>query len=88
MKNPSFRFITQWITSEKRRESIIPISFWCWSNAGSLIPTFYWFFRCNPIGIVTNLPSTHIHWQNLRLIKQSKLAPIAAAPTQTPHEKT
>ena len=33
----SVRFITQWIESERRRESVIPVSFWYWSIAGSLV---------------------------------------------------
>ena len=83
----SFRFITQWITSERRGESIIPVSFWYWSIAGSLILTAYWVFKRSPIGIVANLPNTLIYWRNLHLIRKKKLALTAAAPSQSPREE-
>ena len=84
----SFRFITQWIASERRQESIIPVSFWYWSIAGSLILTVYWLFKRSPIGIIANLPNTLIYWRNLHLIRKRRLAPTAAAPTQSPREET
>lgn len=83
----SVRFITQWIASERRGESVIPVSFWYWSIAGSLILTVYWIFKRSPIGILANLPNALIYWRNLHLIHKRKLAPTAAAPTQTPHEE-
>src|SRR6267378_4029702 len=33
----SMRFLVQWIASERQGESVIPISFWYWSIAGSII---------------------------------------------------
>jgi lipid-A-disaccharide synthase-like uncharacterized protein len=82
----SYRFLSQWIASEKRGESIIPVSFWYWSIAGSLILTVYWVFKRSPIGIIANLPNTLIYWRNLRLVRKRKLAPTAATATQTPKE--
>src|SRR2546425_7797760 len=32
----SLRFLVQWIASERRRESVIPISFWFFSIGGAL----------------------------------------------------
>ena len=40
----SMRFLVQWIASEKQGESVIPISFWYWSIAGSLIMFLYFHF--------------------------------------------
>src|SRR5712664_1684082 len=40
----SMRFLVQWIASEKQGESVIPISFWYWSIAGSLIMFLYFLF--------------------------------------------
>jgi lipid-A-disaccharide synthase-like uncharacterized protein len=82
----SYRFLSQWIASERRGESIIPVSFWYWSIAGSLILTVYWVLKRSPIGIIANLPNALIYWRNLRLVRKSRLAPTAAAPTQKPHE--
>ena len=84
----SYRFLAQWIASERRGESVIPVSFWYWSIAGSLILTVYWIFKRSPIGILANLPNAFIYIRNLQLIRKHKLAPTAAAPTQTPHEES
>ena len=83
----SFRFITQWIESEKRGMSYIPVSFWYWSIAGSVILTVYWIFKRSPIGILANLPNALIYFRNLQLIKKHKQAPTAAAPSQQPVEE-
>jgi lipid-A-disaccharide synthase-like uncharacterized protein len=83
----SFRFITQWIESERKGESVIPVSFWYWSIAGSLILTVYWIGKRSPIGIIANLPNALIYIRNLHLIRKRKLAATAAAPTQTPREE-
>ena len=32
----SMRFLVQWIASERRGESVIPVSFWYWSIFGSM----------------------------------------------------
>jgi|YelNatPaOPRAMG01_1025707.scaffolds.fasta_scaffold03798_7 lipid-A-disaccharide synthase-like uncharacterized protein len=83
----SFRFITQWIESERKGESVIPVSFWYWSIAGSLILTLYWIGKRSPIGIIANLPNALIYIRNLHLIRKKKLAPTAAAPSQQPREE-
>ncbi len=73
----SFRFITQWIESERRGVSYIPVSFWYWSLVGSLILTAYWTFKRSPVGILANLPNAFIYLRNLQLIKRQKLKPPA-----------
>jgi len=78
----------QWIASEKRGESVIPVSFWYWSIAGSVIMCLYFLFRRDPVGIVAYLPNSLIYWRNLHLIQKRKLAATAASPTQAPHEET
>lgn len=83
----SFRFITQWIESERKGESVIPVSFWYWSIAGSLILTVYWIGKRSPIGILANLPNALIYWRNLHLIRKRKLAATAAASSQHPREE-
>ena len=37
----SARFIVQWIVSEKRRRSVIPMAFWYFSIAGGLVLLSY-----------------------------------------------
>lgn len=68
----STRFLIQWIASEKRRESVIPVSFWYWSIAGSIIMCIYWIMERNPVGILAYLPNSLIYMRNLHLIRKSK----------------
>jgi len=84
----STRFLVQWIASEKRGESVIPVSFWFWSIAGSVIMCSYFIFQRDPVGILAYLPNSMIYLRNLHLIKKRKLAATAAAPTQTPREES
>ena len=58
----SMRFLVQWLASERQGESIIPVSFWYWSIAGSVLMCIYFVFRRDPIGILAYLPnSTYLH---------------------------
>jgi lipid-A-disaccharide synthase-like uncharacterized protein len=84
----STRFLVQWIASEKRGESVIPVSFWHWSIAGSVIMCAYFVFKRDPIGILAYLPNSLIYLRNLHLIKKRQLAPTAAVPTQSPREES
>jgi lipid-A-disaccharide synthase-like uncharacterized protein len=82
----SMRFFVQWLASERQGESVIPISFWYWSIAGSLVMCLYFIFRRDPIGILAYLPNSLIYIRNLMLIQKGRSAPTAAAPSQHPHE--
>ena len=81
------RFIVQWLASEKKGESVIPVSFWYWSIGGSLIMFSYFVFRRDPVGVLAYLPNTLIYIRNLMLIRKRKLAYTAATPSQHPDEK-
>jgi lipid-A-disaccharide synthase-like uncharacterized protein len=82
----SMRFVVQWIASERQRESVIPLSFWYWSIAGSVVMCLYFIFRRDPVGILAYLPNSLIYIRNLMLIRRRKFAPTAAAPSQHPRE--
>ena len=82
----SMRFVVQWIASERQRESVIPVSFWYWSIAGSVIMCLYFVFRRDPVGILAYLPNSLIYVRNLMLIRKRKFAFTAAAPSQHPRE--
>ena len=84
----AMRFVVQWIMSERKGESVIPVSFWYWSIVGSLILSSYFIFRRDPVGILACLPNSIIYIRNLQLIRKKRLALTAAAPTQTPREES
>jgi lipid-A-disaccharide synthase-like uncharacterized protein len=45
----TMRFIVQWIASERKKESVIPVSFWYLSLAGGLIVLLYAIYRMDPV---------------------------------------
>lgn len=64
----SARFIVQWIVSERRKESVIPISFWYLSIAGSLLLLAYAIRREDPIFILSYLFNGFIYFRNLYFV--------------------
>ena len=82
----SMRFLVQWWASERQGESVIPVSFWYWSIAGSLIMFVYFLCRRDPVGVIAYLPNSIIYIRNLILIRKRRLAYTAAAPSQEPRE--
>jgi lipid-A-disaccharide synthase-like uncharacterized protein len=62
------RFILQWIVSEYKRESIVPVAFWYLSIVGSLMLLGYSVHIRNPIFILGFSLNTLIYLRNLHLI--------------------
>src|SRR5690349_21361374 len=77
----SMRFLVQWYASEKKGESVIPVSFWYWSIGGSIIMCLYFIFRRDPVGILAYLPNSVIYIQILMLFSRLKLAYPVATPS-------
>jgi lipid-A-disaccharide synthase-like uncharacterized protein len=61
----SFRFIYQWIYSEKEKESVLPATFWMISIAGSLIIFIYSIFRLDPVLFISNLFGLFVYIRNV-----------------------
>jgi lipid-A-disaccharide synthase-like uncharacterized protein len=70
----TMRFIVQWIASEKKKESVIPVSFWYFSLAGGLIVLFYAIHRMDPVFILAYLPGNFIYFRNLCFIYKKRKA--------------
>jgi lipid-A-disaccharide synthase-like uncharacterized protein len=71
----SVRFILQWIASEKRKESVIPVAFWYFSLGGGLILLAYAIRQMDPVFIVAYLLNPIIYVRNLYFIhKGNKLS--------------
>ncbi len=70
------RFLIQWIVSERKKESVIPIQFWFLSIAGSLILLVYAIQRKDPVFIIGQSTGSIIYIRNLVLIhrRQQTLA--------------
>ena len=67
------RFIVQWIYSEKKGESYIPIIFWYLSIFGGLGLLTYAIFRKDPVIILGQSFGIIIYLRNLILIYNKKL---------------
>ena len=70
------RFIWQWIVSERRNESVIPVVFWYFSIAGALILLVYTLFR-DPVLAPGQLGGLVIYSRNLMLIHRKRKAATA-----------
>src|SRR4030042_5015522 len=68
----TMRFLIQWVASEKKKESVIPVSFWYFSLAGGLIILIYSIHRMDPVFILAYLPGNFIYLRNLYSIYKNK----------------
>jgi lipid-A-disaccharide synthase-like uncharacterized protein len=66
------RFFMQWIVSERKKQSIIPIHFWYFSIGGSLILLAYSIHRQDPVFILGQSTGLFIYIRNLILIYRKK----------------
>jgi len=68
----TMRFVVQWIQSERRQKSIIPISFWIFSLMGSAILLSYAIYRKDPVFILGQAFGFTVYIRNLQLIFKGK----------------
>lgn len=68
----SARFILQWIMSERKRESVIPVNFWYFSIAGGITLLTYAIHKQDPVFIVGQLFGVFIYSRNLYFIHRKK----------------
>ena len=66
----SMRFLVQWIASERRKESVIPISFWFFSIGGGLTLLIYATYRLDPVFILGQGAGLFVYCRNLLLIRR------------------
>lgn len=64
----SFRFLVQWLASEREHRSIIPVAFWYFSLAGGMILFCYAVYRKDPVFILGQSLGLFIYSRNLWLI--------------------
>jgi len=74
----SMRFLVQWIASEKRQESVIPLSFWFFSIGGGLTLLTYALHRLDPVFILGEGAGIFIYSRNLYLIWRKRRRRAAA----------
>ena len=63
----TFRFIYQWIYSEKEKESLLPIGFWVISTLGALVIFVYAILRRDPVLFISNGLGLFVYVRNILL---------------------
>jgi lipid-A-disaccharide synthase-like uncharacterized protein len=66
------RFIVQWVASERRKVSHIPIVFWYLSLSGGIVTAIYAVHRRDPVFIVGQAAGLIVYARNLMLIYRHK----------------
>jgi lipid-A-disaccharide synthase-like uncharacterized protein len=69
----SMRFLVQWIASERKGESIVPLSFWFFSIGGGLTLLLYAIHRLDPVFILGQGAGLFVYLRNLYLIRRKAL---------------
>lgn len=62
------RFLVQWIASERRRESVVPVAFWWFSLAGGVTLLSYALWRHDPVFTLGQAMGLVVYARNLALI--------------------
>lgn len=66
------RFLLQWLASEKAKRSVIPVSFWIFSIAGSTMLLVYAIYQRDPVFILGQSFGFIVYFRNLHLIFREK----------------
>lgn len=63
------RFLVQWLCSERRRRSVVPVAFWYLSILGGVALFVYALWRRDPVFIIGQGCGLAIYFRNLVLIR-------------------
>jgi lipid-A-disaccharide synthase-like uncharacterized protein len=78
------RILIQWLVSERKRESVIPVAFWWLSLGGGAMLFAYFVWRQDIVAVLGQSAGVVIYARNLRLIhKQRRRAARQAAREET-----
>jgi lipid-A-disaccharide synthase-like uncharacterized protein len=64
------RFLVQWLASERRGRSVIPVAFWYLSIVGSMVLLTYAIHRRDPVFIIGECGGVLIYVRNLALLRR------------------
>ena len=73
------RFLVQWIASEKKGKSTVPVSFWYLSIGGGGLLLFYAVWRKDPVITLGQLVGLFVYVRNLILIHRHQAAQAAVS---------
>ena len=75
----SGRFLVQWITSERRKRSVVPAAFWWLSVAGALCLLGYAILRRDVVIIAGQIGGLVVYARNLTLLRQTRASGLKRA---------
>ena len=64
----SARFLVQWIASERRKRSVVPVAFWWLALSGASMLLIYFIWRRDIVGILGQCTGWFIYMRNLWFI--------------------
>lgn len=67
----SARFLVQWIASERRKQSVVPVHFWYFSVGGGLMLLAYAIYRQDPVFILGQGAGLVVYARNLYFIRRA-----------------
>ncbi|MBV8611733.1 MAG: lipid-A-disaccharide synthase N-terminal domain-containing protein [Singulisphaera sp.] len=85
------RFLVQWIASERKRDSVMPVAFWWLSLLGGLTLLSYASYRQDPVIMVGQAMGLVVYARNLMLLGKAKRRAARRrrrVPSGTAHEGT
>jgi lipid-A-disaccharide synthase-like uncharacterized protein len=65
------RFFVQWIASERRKQSVVPVQFWYFSVGGGLMLLAYAIYRHDPVFILGQGAGLFVYARNLYFIRRA-----------------
>lgn len=66
------RFLVQWVASEKKKDSVVPVAFWWLSIVGGTILLAYAIHRRDPVIIAGQAMGLVVYSRNLMLVSRAR----------------
>jgi len=66
------RWVVQWLSSERKGVSHVPLMFWWLSLIGASMLLVYYIIRADPVGIIGQATGWTVYLRNLHLIRREK----------------
>jgi lipid-A-disaccharide synthase-like uncharacterized protein len=65
-----FRFVYQWLSSEKKKSSHLPLGFWVISLTGSLLILTYSIYRVDKVLFIAHAVGMFVYARNIYLLRK------------------
>ena len=79
----SGRWLVQWFVSEKRKDSVVPESFWWFSLFGGAILFGYFIWRQDIVAVLGQTSGVVVYARNIRLLRKARRREAKLAATAT-----